>query len=266
MKFKIDHDYHIHSQISTCSKDPKQTPERILDYAQQYGLSKICITDHFWDETVKGGSSWYEPQNFEHVSAVLPLPKREGIDFYFGCETELNGEHTLGISRSTIDKFDFVIIPTTHLHMKNYTIRADATAEERAVAYVERLDAVLNMDLPFNKIGIAHLACGLIMPGYAIEKVLSLVSDEDLERLFKKSAELGVGIEINSADFRFSDKTPEQIEQVLRVFGLAKDAGCKFYLGSDAHHPKELDKAIPIFEEAAERLDLTENDKFDPFG
>ena len=44
MKFSIDHDLHIHSNISKCSGDPEQTPERILRYAQENGLYPFHIT------------------------------------------------------------------------------------------------------------------------------------------------------------------------------------------------------------------------------
>ena len=47
MKFKIDHDYHIHSGLSECSSCADQTPARMLEYAKEYGLSRICITDHY---------------------------------------------------------------------------------------------------------------------------------------------------------------------------------------------------------------------------
>jgi hypothetical protein len=38
--------------------------------------------------------------------------------------------------------------------------------------------------------------------------------------------------------------------------------GCKFYLGTDAHHPDAFVKSKAIFEGAIERLKLTEDDKF----
>lgn len=61
MRYSIDHDLHIHSQLSSCSSDSEQTPARILRYAQENGLKEICLTDHFWDETVEGASGWYAP-------------------------------------------------------------------------------------------------------------------------------------------------------------------------------------------------------------
>ena len=34
----------------------------------------------------------------------------------------------------------------------------------------------------------------------------------------------------------------------LRPFRIAKECGCKFYLGSDAHHPKSFENSKKIFE------------------
>ena len=87
MRFQIDHDLHIHTQLSTCSQNPEQTADRILAYAKEYGLKEICVTDHYWDSAVPGASKWYVPQNFDNISKVLPLPQADGIKFRFGCET-----------------------------------------------------------------------------------------------------------------------------------------------------------------------------------
>ena len=51
MKYVFDHDFHIHSELSSCSRDPEQSPARILKYAEDEGLHTIVIADHFWDET-----------------------------------------------------------------------------------------------------------------------------------------------------------------------------------------------------------------------
>ena len=261
MRYLVDHDLHIHSKISLCSKDPEQTNERILRYAEENGLKTICLTDHFWDENVEGASEWYLPQNYKHVSAAKPLPQSENVKFLFGCETDLNKDLTLGISKY-FDDFDFVIIPTTHFHAKGFSLTDEESfdANSRAKAWVKRFDAVLNMDLPFHKIGIAHLTCGLI--GRTREEyleILRLIPEKDMIRLFEKAARLGVGIELNSEDMEFSD---EETEVVLRPYRIAKQCGCEFYCGSDAHHPDRLSKTKAIFERAIDLLDLKEEDKF----
>ena len=72
MRYIVDHDWHIHSKVSSCSKDPQQSNENILQYAKDNGLKTICIADHFWDERVEGASEWYAPQNYNHVISAKP--------------------------------------------------------------------------------------------------------------------------------------------------------------------------------------------------
>ena len=263
MKFQIDHDYHIHSVLSSCSRDPEQSTQRILQYAKDKGLKEICITDHYWDSAVEGASGWYAPQNFDHISQAKPLPQAEGIRFLFGCETEMDKFMTVGMPLSRFDDFDFVIIPTTHLHMTGFTLsKKDAESNaRRAELWVERLDKLFAQPLPFKKIGIAHLACPLLNKKSRQEyiEMLDMIPTADMERVFTKAAELGCGIELNRADMGFREG---EKDSVLRMFRIAKRCGCKFYLGSDAHHPAGMDTSTPVFEKAIDLLGLTEDDKY----
>jgi histidinol phosphatase-like PHP family hydrolase len=287
MRYKIDHDYHIHSQLSLCSQHPEQTPARILKYAEERGLKKIVLTDHFWDDNAPGmpdkyrdreydpygerpkladrGEStarWYRMQNFAHISRSLPLPKSDKVEFLFGAETEMQHDFSIGITREMIDRLGFVIIPTTHMHMERLTLTEEqmASAEGRAKAWIDRIDALLDKDLPFGKIGIAHLACDLIAkPRENFLRVMQLLDQSEMERVFAKAAKVGVGIEINQYDF---DVTEEELEIISRPFKIAKAQGCKFYLGSDAHSPDGFDTTERLFTRAIDTLGLTENDKF----
>ena len=261
--FIYDNDLHIHSKISSCSNDPRQSTERILEYAKQNNLKTICLTDHFWDDVVEGGAdSWYARQNYEHISAALPLPQADGIEFLFGCETEMDKFFTLGIAKESFDKFDFVVVPTTHLHFMGFTIWGeDNSYERRAQLWVDRIDALLNMDLPFHKMGLAHMTCSLVAPKREeYLEVIKLIPTAEMERLFKKAANLGIGIELNASALDFSNENKADI--ALRPYKIAKECGCKFYSGSDAHHPEHLDRAKAIIEKAIDLLQLTEEDKF----
>ncbi|MBQ8409690.1 MAG: PHP domain-containing protein [Clostridia bacterium] len=263
MKFKFDHDYHIHSHLSLCSNDPEQSNERILQYAKENGLKKICLTDHFWDASVAGAPDWYKKQDMEHILQAKPLPESEGIEFLFGAETEFNRKHVVATAKETFDELDFVIIPTTHLHMRGLTITEEdyQSNDARGRIWVSRMDALLDQDLPFHKIGIAHLACPLFdnrSRQHYLDS-LSLIPSDEMERVFAKAAEVGVGIELNFGDMKCTD---DEADTVLRMFRIAKAQGCKFYCGSDAHHPKTLMQAKEVFERAIDRLELTENDKF----
>jgi histidinol phosphatase-like PHP family hydrolase len=262
MRYIFDNDLHIHSYISLCSKDEAQTPEAILEYARENGLKTIALTDHFWDTSVSGASGFYQSQNFEWISRSKPLPQCEGIDFLFGCEADMDKDLRLGIPKERFDDFDFVVMALTHLHMVGFTITEEnaATAEGRARAWIERLEYFLGLDLPFYKIGLAHLATPLLAKGRETYlNVLELLPDEKLYDIFSKCAVLGVGIELNASDMSFSD---EEADTVLKMFRIAKECGCKFYMGSDAHHPAGLKNAKAIFERAIDLLGLTEDDKY----
>ncbi len=258
MRYCFDNDLHIHSQLSRCSRDPEQTPDAILKYAIDNKLKTICLTDHYWDENVPGPSDWYAKQPYAHIAQALPLPQADGVHFLFGCETDLRADLTLGVSKAVFDRFDFIIIPTTHLHMDGFTCRGDEDAEERAKLWVSRFDAVLNMELPFHKTGIAHLTCDLMYKGHSAE-VLKLISESDYAELFRKAADVGVGIELN---FDATALTEENRELVLLPYRIAKAEGCKFYFGSDAHHPERLAFEKQNAEMIIDLLELEENDKF----
>lgn len=261
MDYIFDNDLHIHSKISLCSNDENQNNERILQYAKENKLKTICLTDHYWDENVDGASDWYKLQDFRHISAAKPLPQDDGIRFLFGCETEMDKNMTLGISKKKFDDFDFVVIPTTHFHMTGFTISEEIVSpKQKSEFWLAKLNTLLDMDLPFYKIGIAHLTCGLIDSSREnFLRIIELLDDDSLKKVFKKAAEKGVGIELNSSDMDFKD---EEESIVLKPYRIARDMGCKFYCGSDAHHPNELDAASKIYKRAIKLLELTENEKF----
>ena len=262
MRYVWDNDMHIHSQLSLCSRDPEQTPERILQYAKENGLKTIVLTDHCWNNKDIPSSDWYKYQDLEYCKRSLPLPEYDGIEFLFGVEGEMHHSHIIPLSREDMDGLDFIVIPLTHMHMVGHAITEEegSCPENRAKAWVERFEAFLNMDLPFKKMGLAHLTCGLIAkPREDYLKVLELLPEGKMAELFKKAAEVGVGIEINADDMKFSD---EEAETVLRMYRIAKAQGCKFYMGSDSHHPSGLDTAKKYFERAIDMLELTEDDKF----
>ena len=228
------------------------TPEAILDYARRNNLSTICITDHFWDSDVPGASPWYSTQNFEHISQSLPLPRSKHVDFKFGCEAEMDKNLTLGVSRDRFERSEFIVVPTTHLHMMGFTMDPeDDTLEGRAECYERRFRALTKMPLPANKIGIAHLTCPLISkdPWESHLDVLDSIPDETFAKLFTEAERRGFGIELNMPLARYQEKA----------------CGCHFYLGSDAHSVKALEGAVDVFREMVDRLDLTEDDKFRPF-
>ena len=94
--------------------------------------------------------------------------------------------------------------------------------------------------------------------------MLDMIPDATYRELFSKMARKGVGFEINFPYFGYYSE--ENLPRVLRPHLIAKECGCKFYFGSDAHHPAALDRAKENFTAIAKALDLREENMFRPFG
>lgn len=257
MKFSIDHDFHIHSHLSVCSGDAEQNTSNILKYAVENGLKKIILTDHFWDEHIPNKSSFYDIQNYSHIASALPLPRAEGVDFLFGCETDMDAEGNIGVSEEYIDKFAFIVVPTTHMHI--YPPDAPGV-EARAVFWVQRFRKLLNSDLPFKKTGVAHMTCPTIdnSDRDAHLKVIDAIPDRTFEEIFTETAGKGMGVELNFPALKYEKK---DLERVFRPYQIAKRCGCRFYLGSDAHHLRDFDVKRK-FQFIIDTLGLEEADKF----
>lgn len=259
MRYIADHDFHIHSTVSLCCRDEAQTPEAIFKYAKDNGFRKICLTNHFFDEKVKSEAEWRSEHYFTPLSSVLPLPNDGETEFLFGCETDMDYNNVLGVSEERFDAFDFIIVATTHLHLDGNTVRSKITTpEEAAFHWIDKLENLLAKDLPFHKIGIAHLTSGHILKNRTAE-VLPLISDATMQSIFSECSRKGVGIELN---VRTIDMTDEQKEIFLRPYFIAKDCGCRFYLGSDSHKTSALASAKENFEDVITKLNLKESDKF----
>ena len=266
MRYQIDNDLHIHTHLSICSKDEGQTPAAILRHEKARGMKRICITDHYWDAAVPCDTKvnwWYEKQNYDYIAQSLPMPEDPEVEVLFGCEGDMDSQRRVGVPPQRYDDFGFIIVSTTHFNHQTGPDFENRTPQSDAAQWVQRLDALLNTDLPFKKVGIAHLACTLICGGTREDYLATLdaIPTAELERLFTKAAALGAGIELNAGDFLFAE---EETEHVMRIFRTAKACGCKFYLGSDAHEQHSFAVVNALFERAVDLLDLQESDKFIP--
>lgn len=265
MKFSIDHDFHCHSVLSECCHDNNMTVQTIYEWAKKDGIEEQCITDHLWDSSVPGASNWYRPQNMNHVKQSLPqlatLPK-DGPRMYFGCETEYCGNGKLGLSKEHFDDFDFVIIPPNHFHMVGFTRMETVDTEEKVTElFTQRLEEISQLDLPWHKVGIAHLNCTLTFRGGDYLGILARMDEDRLKAVFCRLACAGAGIEINTDCF-FGQGWAERKDDHLRLFRMARDAGCLFYIGSDAHDLKILGVRKERAREVVDLLELTEEQRF----
>jgi len=146
------------------------------------------------------------------------------------------------------------------MHIRELVRPAEIDTVEKMARFMEdRLENLLMQDLPFRKIGIAHLNCGCMFEEGHYEDVIAAMNEERMLRIFKGFAQAGAGIEFNADCF----KTPiKRLEEDLLLYQIAKEAGCKFYCASDAHERACLDYIPRFLPPIIEALGLDENDQY----
>ncbi len=140
---KAFHDVHTHNYLSACSHDNLATAESFVYRAAELGLKVLGFANHTWDERVEGASPWYRDQSLAfqmQIKTQIPEDTR-GVKVLVGAETEYCGmSDTLGMSREgALQNLDFLLIPHSHVHMRNF-VMADTPSEKQAKEAVkERL-------------------------------------------------------------------------------------------------------------------------------
>lgn len=258
--FSLLHDLHCHSCLSSCSGDPRCTPETVYRLAADMGYDTICLTDHLWDASVPGASDWYAPQDIDHVLSAKDAPRSDGVRCLLGCETEYVGGGRLGLAREHFDLFDFVVIPPNHMHMKGFVRPLEVTTpQQMADLFTCRLEEISQLDIPMEKVGIAHPNCSLLYSEGSIWEVISLMDEDRLHAVFTRFAQRGAGIEMNATSFPALKSDPDNC---LRLYRIAKECGCKFYAASDSHSVNGYDSVGKYLPAVAEALGLTEDDRY----
>ena len=261
MTFPLNHDLHCHSTLSSCCRDSWMTPVNILEHAKACDYQTICLTNHVWDIDVPTAVDFYKGQDIAHITSALPLPQAKGIRFLFGCETEYVGGDRIGMARKHFDLFDFVAVPVNHFNLVGLVVPVgtDTSAESFCRLQLERLKQLISLDLPWEKIGIAHLYVPAAESEKEEARLMAFVQEQlnDYMHVFERISRLGAGVELNASVFGQG-----QMERLLPIYGAAKAAGCKFYCASDAHRRTELDGIRERLPPVVEALALGGNDLF----
>lgn len=236
----ICHDLHVHTNQSLCAR-PEATLDRYVPVMAHLGIRYLGLTDHFWDAKVPGSSSWYAKQGWDHVRPLkdrlaLYVPPA-GMKLYFGCETEYVGYGVMAVAEETAAEFDYILVPPDHFHMAGLTRPAGL----KGTNWLRRLtlDRFHECcDLPLCS-GIVHPFSLLLGFKDVEEEVLSGITDQQYTEAFRHAAENGKIVEVNSCVLesmgpKNSDGLPTE---QIRLYTLGREAGCRFYYGSDAHSP-----------------------------
>lgn len=240
----IDHDLHVHTYLSACCGDKRNhLPENILATARTIGLKTIGFADHIWANPHIKPSPWYRPQNEEQISLLREDLAEVDTDLrvLVGCEAETIAPGRFGISPAFAEQLDFVLLACSHFHMKGF-VQQPADNSPRALA-----EHMITLFLSAVQSGLATAIPHPFMPlGHQgqLDEAVATISDAELFDTLGVAAERGVALEITPAFFprRNSDngKATWSIGTPTRVISMARAAGCRFTIGSDAHYLEKL--------------------------
>jgi len=161
-----------------------------------------------------------------------------------GCETDMYGPDIFGMTPEFAEELDFVLLPHSHFHMTDYMRRShDNSCRGLAADMLEFFRAAVTSNLATS---IAHPFYPCIeMDNW--DGIIESISDAEFADAFALAAEHKVAMEITVANHPppaadGSGQTRWSFETPVRFLTLAREAGCKFTLGTDAHSLDKLER------------------------
>ncbi len=253
------YDLHVHTKLSSCAK-PEAIAADYIARAKEMGLTAIAFTDHMWDSAVPGASNWYKPQDYAHICELkAELPAADpSLKILFGCECECDKYGVVGISEEVAAQLDILLVPHSHTHMKDFTIPA-ALREDDAVHgryLVEHFMHIINSPVAKYVTVIPHPFAAVGCP--TAQNVLNSIPTSALEECCAAAKEKNIALEINTSCFAGMNEEQMRNCAYLRLFEIARQAGCRFTIGSDAHSIPGMD-ALPKGEIFARIAGITED-------
>ena len=272
---RIKQDIHIHTYHSACAVK-EATPQFYIDNAAKRDLELIGFADHMWENGHGYSIASYErhQSNFAKLIKVkedlagCTIP--DGLRVLVGCETDFVADSTLGISREIAAQLDFVLAPQAHTHFpevcpspyREDRIACGKFSLEAFKRLMKHPDADLITAVP-HPMGTHYVG----REG-GDSDIIAAMSDADFREVFSMAAERQIGIEINSSIVmlacKFTGTDGHDLERIknleyYRMFSIAREVGCKFTFGSDAHGP-DMTADFWYAQAMADALGLTEAD------
>lgn len=241
---KILADYHDHTIYSCGGNDKRRhakgTIEDNVKIAIEKGLKTIGISEHGFNHNLYGLSRENAKKEREEIDRLNK--KYPEINILMGMECNiLDDSGRIDMPEDMKQYFDYILAgyhfgskPTSFKSLLNHIDNVitggvfSKSYNTRAIVNAMRKNDIMYITHPGDK--------GRV----------------DIEEIAKVAEETGTGLEINGHHNKLNS---EMIKQI-------KDRNIKFYIGSDAHDPKNIanfKRAFEIVEEAGLDIDRIEN-------
>ena len=257
---QINCDLHIHTPLSKCCHDTRQSPPVAAAYLMSIGMKRIAFTDHVWLNPLNVPGARYDSSSGRSILALkegirnLQLP----IDVLVGCEADMCAPECFAIDMEQREDFDLVLLASNHFQLRDFVQQPDPVGGVRALTAL-----MLDFFKAAASSGLGDVLVHPLMPlGYMeyAEAVHRSIEEAQLFDLLSIAAETGSAIEINGAILSKWYNAGFSEELLLRLFETARQAGCSLVFGSDAHTQDVFVERYRMFSEIADKLRLNTED------
>jgi DNA polymerase (family 10) len=199
-------DVHMH----TVATDGRNTIREMAEAALAKGYRYMAITDHSKNLAMTNGLD--EARALEHVVKIREVDAEMGgaIRVFAGIEVDILGDGELDLSGEVLAQME-VVIASVHT-LFNQPLEEMTARVLRAI------------ENPYTRI-LGHPTGRMLLRREAYQI--------DMARVLKAAAKAGVAVEHNA--------NPNRLDLNDRDLRMAKEAGCKIVVNTDAHHTSEME-------------------------
>jgi len=207
-------DVHMHTVMT----DGRNTLREMAEAALAKGYSYIAITDHSKNLAMTNGLD--DQRALEHIARIREIDKefseiqnssnRQQIRVFAGIEVDILGAGELDLSDEVLAQMD-VVIASVHT-LFNQPLEEMTARVLRAI------------ENPYVRI-LGHPTGRMLLRREAYQI--------DMARVLKAAASAGAAVEHNA--------NPNRLDLSDRDLRMAKEAGCKIVVNTDAHHTSEME-------------------------
>jgi histidinol phosphatase-like PHP family hydrolase len=215
----------------------------IVAEAARLGLTTIGFSDHIWTNEAVPASDWYKLQNATHIAKLRREIEESGaapLRISVGCEADMRAPGEFSITPDFAATLDHVLLACSHFHMRGFVEQpADTTPRAIGEHLIKFFISGVSSGLPTS---IAHpfFPLGSID---RLDAIIASIPDSELSDTLSHAAAHNVALEITTCFIPGSNEQGNPVfslDTPLRLLSLAKQAGCKFTFGSDAHSLSRL--------------------------
>ncbi len=259
-------DLHVHTNLSVCA--PRYSyAENYIPYCKQENVKVIGFTDHVY---IKERMQAEHPE-FKGTPGEYPALLREEVEelreqnkdlkILLGCEAEVIYGRDFDVTFEESKNYDYVALAPSHiLNLGNLYSGMDFSTPEKLRAFMlERFKIACKI-----KLAVPTVICHPLYPILSEfeQQVVDGITDSELGECFDLARENDKAIEIHACLYRKGTvRNADGLSpSYLRILEVAKECGCKFYMGSDAHQLRDFVGAHEKLAKACEYLGVTEYD------